>query len=515
MATTNRSQSSQQIPLDRLGGMKFYFGMGSSQKQFEEQGLEFFNKIDKNDARSKYHSKTGSHGQNIFFSGTTTWEELKKEITTYINMPLVLEAIDGFDGVLETIEMGGAFNKNRLKATSNPQGIFDFSLASQGLIRPVEYFSKELSEDLPNLFYSQYTINGKVLSGLVPPDLVYKIKGVNGNVYFYTHKKDGKDYDYLCQQRQVGVTEALFKSPNLKVKMFGEMEILAEYNKDVVFRSTNKKCYLMYDKKGGKANKVELYVIQGGSGGATAEGMLLKIMPVLLAAKTLEEAGIKTRIYAVRAYSDGRKYVFMSYPIKEYGEQLDWNKIALNVADPRIFRFKTWRAITGWLDNVYGNIGASANKGYGSTLTDSDEVRETFERYKNWSKEQQAQGKNNQKEVSRQLQLIGGISDPEYLQDLWNTDRDKAKELITDEFYRIMDTLDIQLSVMSTSANRITKRLQDKGYNIRYIKKYINELITSAYTIPTSGDYATDPASIQKIVEKQQQVFDAYFEWSS
>ncbi len=141
MATTNRSQSSQQIPLDRLGGMKFYFGMGSSQKQFEEQGLEFFNKIDKNDARSKYHSKTGSHGQNIFFGGTTTWEELKKEITTYINMPLVLEAIDGFDGVLETIEMGGAFNKNRLKATSNPQGIFDFSLASQGLIRPVEYFS--------------------------------------------------------------------------------------------------------------------------------------------------------------------------------------------------------------------------------------------------------------------------------------------------------------------------------------------------------------------------------------
>ena len=515
MATTTRKSSNFTIPQDRLGNKKFYFAQGSSPEQFLDQGKTFYERIPYGDSRRSQYDQTGKHGNRKFYGGTTTFEELNEEFKDFVNMPLLSDVIDDFDGVLENIDMGGSFNKDRLIATSNPQGIFDFSLASQGLIRPVEYYSEDLAKDHPQEFYAQYTLpNGKVLKGLIPPNLITRVDGgSNGYIFIYKRPKDNKEY--LCIQRQVGVTEALLDEPFLPTRMFGKMQILDSYNKKVVFRSTNKKCYLMYNTKGGKAKNVELYVVQGGLGDATEKGMLLKIMPVLLAAKTLEEAGIKTRIYAVRAYSKGNNFVFMTYPIKNYGERMDWNKIALNVADPRIFRWQMWRAVTGWLDEKHGNIGGGSS-GHGSTLTDIEDLSETFERYKNWAQSQRKEGKTNQKDVSRLLMLIGGISSPWSIAYEWDNDRAAAIKTITKEFYRIMDSIDIQLSPISVSAERIKKRRAKEGLtNIAGVKNYINKIITDAYTIPTTGQYATDIKNIRDILEKQQKVFDAYFEWSN
>ena len=509
----------QLLTTDSYGDQDFYFAQGNSPEQFLEEGKRFFDEIPTDDLRSEEYNQTGSVGNSRrrAFYLANTFEELKAKIDTFIDMPLIRSSIDAFDGILEKIEMGGAFDKSRLKATSNPQGIFDFSLASQGLIRPPEYYSEELAKDHPNLFYSQYTLDdGRVLSGLVPPNLVQKKEGVNGIVFYFPYEVGGKTYDYLCKQRQVGVTQALLENSSLKTKMFGDMQILEEYNPLVVFRSKNKKCYLLYDKKGGKANYVELFVVQGGLRDLSTEGMLLKVMPVLLAADTLQKAGVKTRIYAVRAYYDGSNNVFMTYPIKNYNEDLDWNKIALHTADPRIFRFQMWRAITGWLNKKYGNIGYDANKGYGYTMYDGPRLKETFERYKNWAEEQRGAGQSNQKEVSRLLMLISTIADPERLQEQWQNDRPEAIKTIEEEFYRIMDRIDIQLSVMNKSANRITQRKLEKGVSMANIKKYISkDLIAESFAIPTRGQNATKPQTIQSILEKQNKLFDAYFEWAN
>ena len=498
--------------LDRWGGKNFRFAIGSSPEQFLEEGKRYFEKI--TDGRGSEYAQSGPVDDPDFYQAQT-YEELKGQIDTFIDMPLVREAIDSFDGILEQIEMGGAFDKSRLKATSNPQGIFDFSLASQGLTRPAEYYSKELADEQPNLFYSQYTLDdGTILSGLVPPNLVQQKKGVNGIVFYYSHPKGGKPYEYLLTQRQVGVTEALLHNPDLQTKMFGEMQILVDYNPLVVFRSTNKKCYLLYDKKGGKANYVELYVIQGGYGGMSTEGMLLKVMPVLLAADVLQKAGIKTRIYAVRAYTADENFVFMTYPIKNYNENLDWNKVALNVADPRIFRFQMWRAITGWLDKGHGDIG-SGNEGHGSTMIESRYLDETFERYKNWAKEQRGAGQSNQKEVNRLLMIVSSIESPFELEEDWANDRPKALKTIEEEFYRIMDRIDIQLSPMSKSANRMAQRMLGKGKTMANVKSYISKLIAKSFAIPTTGQYKTDPITTQNVLEKQNALFEAYFEWAN
>ena len=129
---------------------------------------------------------------------------------------------------------------------------------------------------------------------------------------------------------------------------------------------------------------------------------------------------------------------------------------------------------------------------------------------------QRKEGKTNQKDVSRLLMLIGGISSPQSIAWEWDNDRATAIKTITEEFYRIMDSIDIQLSPISVSAERIKKRRAKEGLtNIAGVKNYINKIITDAYTIPTTGQYATDIKNIRDILEKQQKVFDAYFEWSN
>jgi hypothetical protein len=46
--------------------------------------------------------------------------------------------------------LGGKEEKIRLKATDKPLGVFDFSLASKGLYKVQEYYSKELAQEKPN-----------------------------------------------------------------------------------------------------------------------------------------------------------------------------------------------------------------------------------------------------------------------------------------------------------------------------------------------------------------------------
>ena len=164
-------------------------------------------------------SRDGFSVNDPSFYKAKTIQELRGNIDTFIDMPLVKNTIDSFDGVLEKIDMGGAFEKARLIATRNKQGIFDFGLASKGLYRPSEYYSQDLADRFPNEFES---FNEP--SGLVPPDFV-KNKKVDGKVYFWYSR--GNE-DFICQQRQYGVTRALDENPNLETEMFGDMLIPKE-----------------------------------------------------------------------------------------------------------------------------------------------------------------------------------------------------------------------------------------------------------------------------------------------
>ena len=475
--------------IDNFSSKSYYFGSFDSDEVFNKMGEELFKDITDADIRS-YFTKKNVDGQQSFF-GNASFEQLEGDIDTYIDMPLVNSTIDSFDGVLERIDMGGAFEKARLIATRNKQGIFDFGLASKGLIRPSEFYSDYMAKNYP----SEFETYGEP-SGIIPPDFVNNHKQSDGKVVFW-YLRDGEKIQ--VQQRQYGVTKALIENPELSTKLFGNMLILSKPNKHLRFASTYDKCYLMHKKEGGKAKSVDLYVIQGGLGRISEKGMLLKTMPVLLAAKILEEAGIRTRIYAARGYYSGDKSFFFTYPIKNYGEDLDWNKVALNVGDPRIFRWKTWKTIAGILKRDYPSVDWNDDNGgggHGRTLDSGDLLDETFERYKGYIGKRMLAGDSNKKAVDRSLMILGTVPNPAALED---ADEPTAQRMILDEFYRIMDAVDFQFNKTDKVADRVFKRELESGKSKREIKRYLNNTLKRVYSVPRAGQFAAPQQEQDKI----------------
>jgi hypothetical protein len=65
------------------------------------------------------------------------------------------------------INLAGSFKKDRIKVSSDERGIFDFSLASQGLYRPIEFYSEDFSKLGGEEFASRL-----LPKGIVPPEFV-------------------------------------------------------------------------------------------------------------------------------------------------------------------------------------------------------------------------------------------------------------------------------------------------------------------------------------------------------
>ena len=63
-----------------------------------------------------------------------------QETTTSRTSFQIMESL--LTSVQEMVNLGGLLEKDKIKITADKNGIFDFSLASQGLFRPVEYYSE-------------------------------------------------------------------------------------------------------------------------------------------------------------------------------------------------------------------------------------------------------------------------------------------------------------------------------------------------------------------------------------
>ena len=69
---------------------------------------------------------------------------LDKPIDTYSNAKVFKQFKQLYDECLLNFDFAGAFTKQKIEITDRQNAVFDFSLASQGLYRPVEYFSEDL-----------------------------------------------------------------------------------------------------------------------------------------------------------------------------------------------------------------------------------------------------------------------------------------------------------------------------------------------------------------------------------
>jgi hypothetical protein len=460
---------------DDFANKKYYFASFESKYDFENAGKSAYAKLKASSPKNKIINYWENAEIDPDFVGSSDKKELEEgNFIEYINRPALDTTLESFDELFSKIDMGGAFEKSRIIITEDKRGIFDFSLASKGLYRPQEYFSQELADDLPYEFPMFY-------SGLVPFDNVYIDKM---NQFWYTSKDNSKTYSLTKQQDGTRAIE--LKIPNARLK----------------FRTKTKKAYVMFQKKGGKAKFCDLYVGIGGLAGLTYEGMLAKVLPLLLVARYLETGGIKTRINAMRVYEDDDEIYCFTYPIKNFGEDLDFNWIAINTADPRWFRWNIWKYLAAISKERFN----TSTLGYGRTLYGGPELIETFNRFKNWKLEETEKGKFQDLGIDYNLMITGGLKSPT------NSISDQKTE-IEEEFFRILDVVDFQFNDAKKAAKRTYDRLDEKGYTNSSAKEQIIKSLSNAYSYPQKGSYATPSKRQDKISEDFNKAFDGTVEF--
>jgi len=424
----------------------------------------------------------------------------------YINKNNLDQTIDSFDAILGDIEMGGEIKKGKLKITDDKRGIFDFSLASKGLFRVVEFYSEELKNELPEEF-------PELPKGIADPNLVKK--NALGQ-FIYLSETNQKSY--FLKRRQKGTTEILERKPDalLKTTENGiEYTALTSYEGvKLEFKSSTKKTYLMFQKKGGKAKYVDLYCVVGGLKTLKPIGMLNRTLPVLLASKVLEENGIKTRIFGTRMYqriNDAgiiklSEYVNYAFKLKDYSEDLDFNWLAINVADTRFFRWNLWKYVSAMLQ-----LEGVDDRGWGNTVYGGNELNEVFGRYKNWYFSEIEAGREPDNLLDKNLMLSGGLSSPE---------NKIQEEDIKKEFFRILDVVDFQFNKPEKAVQKIYNRFQednpywDKNKLKDRVGDYVIKILSDAYSYPAKGQYATplkEQDELKAKFEDTLEAMDNYF----
>lgn len=390
------------------------------------------------------------------------------EYIEYMDQKALRAAMVGFDKTYASIDMGGAFEKQRLKFTENPRGIFDFSLASSGLYKVQEFFSEKLSIDSPLEFPNE-------LPGIVPPDFV--TKNQMGD-YWYKSQNDDK-YQMIKQDK--GQRAIDLDLPNAKYE----------------YRTNNKKVYIEFPRKGGKSRKVDLYVPISAAWGIEASGMLARVLPMMVAAKYFEGIGIRTRINAIRLYRTMGSVVGVSWGIKDYGDDLDFNQIAIQCSDPRFFRWNMWRFISAMIRKNNWNADYAGNPmDYGALMISSQN------RYKNWYKEQVDLGNLPDLGIHRNLMIFNSlVSTP----NRWkfnanNYQNDSVYQDVLDRFNEILDIVDCQFNKPIKFVNRIAKRFEEedkitnKDRLREMVRRYCVRVLERAFSYPKRGMYAADAA---------------------
>ena len=480
------------------------FKVFKDRADFIQQGKDAFDEtLDKiNERRITYSSK-------FEFNKLSRYEDEK----LYEDQSALKKFMKSFDEIVSKIDMGGVFKKSKLKITDDKRGVMDFGLVSKGLFRRQEYFSNELANDLPDEFSSaDYNFRP---SGIVPFEFIQE-ESIVDEKFFWYNATNGKRYQMTKQQE--GTRAIDLNLPDAKLK----------------FASTTKKAYVMYEKKGGKAKMIELFIpVNQGIKFAT-------VLPIFMAAKFFQLYGVMTRISVVRMYREGgpnREYVAWGYPIKDYGDEMDFNFMALNGVDERWWY--SIKAVVCAMNNK--RVIEEGVKNQGKNKIDMGSVRlysgsgglppnkaayvELISRWRNWYSDEIKAGRLQPLRTDKKL-LISGVDERFYGK------RDISFEDAIKVFFRIVDTVDFQFNKPEEACARIYKRQVTEELDKFYAKKAINEpnisirntmlknkrdtltsefklyvqnILFDTYDYPTGGQYEEPAESAKKLDEELEE----------
>lgn len=392
---------------------------------------------------------------------------LDNVLISFLNQGMLTQADDLYDKILSNIDLGGDLKQQRIIFTSQPIGIFSFAQASKGLIRSVEYYCP--SEDR-----------------IIPADSVFK-GDLNGKEYYFF--EGANDEEILVERRQEGTTAILKNCPFATAQLNYDSGMVLPYDKEgkiinfydkykLRYSSTTKKVYQIREKKGGGyAPYVDLYCPVGGNANWTTDTMLVQALPMILLSRVLERAGVRTRVFAttfMKVIGD-TNYMVTPVLVKEYGEPLDLNKLAIYTSDKRLFRYHLFNALLGWFVED-GDL--RSNHGRHRILSTA-EIYNIMPRVKNYYQYQMDKGAIPKTNIDKGLMIFGGtpinLSRPE--QDSLRYESTQQK--IINEFYRISDYVSLMMSKKPDSViKKIFEREEDRKISKQEVAQTLRNTIT-------------------------------------
>ena len=267
-----------------------------------------------------------------------------------------------------------------------------------------------------------------------------------------TRGKDGLLYYELqeggvavCELRQEGTTEMLLVNPNAKILSSPDGMIYTDpirFDKvSLKFATSTKKVYLKKSEiknltGGGNEKYVDIYVTPMANGGIDKENLIYSSLPSILLAQTLEKAGFKVRINKIIMNNASRNAFVYSYVIKDYGEPINYQRVAIDGSDPRIFRFEDFRRMGALAKGI---LDIDLGSGYGSSPNEniSDLIMND---YKHWLNKEIKRGSGKKIfNKNLNLHLMGTINKS-------NDSHDVQMQRVTTKFKEMLDKVAIEFS---------------------------------------------------------------------
>ena len=464
-------------------------------------------------------------------SWTKTIESVKEKANEKSEIALELEKIaDKFvSSARELINIGGSITKGKLKITDDKKGIFDFSLASLGLYRPLEFYSQGYADAIQSGERTNQFEFTKEPIGVIPSNNVIRRDGK------FIFKQQGLPA-LECEKRQKGTTAVFNNYADFCFLKEDKQGMVLPYkNQDpnkvfnggekakLKYASTNKKSYLMFEKQSDSAKYVDIFIPVNFTS-QDDEGKYVTILPHLLISLILEDFGIQTRILATRNGGLLRGSVSISMTIKNYDEPTKDKFIyCLNIMAEEGFTEKFFNALKVLIQNR-GQLQPDGkmfkmndNRTYFSTIAYPYKTltNNLFQRYKNWIKINKDKPFAKTKVINPNFQIFPNLELDGYRSmkraKLNNESIKKYFPIILYNVYYYIDLLAFELNSVAKMQQIIQTRFdEDKVFQSCFeipdvgkernelIKNYIIDLLSAKYEIVDEYAYQDDEEEIQK-----------------
>jgi hypothetical protein len=491
--------------------------------QFEslEDAFNKKNKIEQKTNKKDYEIEALKNVKNAEYDNYKTFTDFletpRKEFQEIKDVSKVL-----IENIKTLINLGGLFANDKIIVTEDTRGVFDFGLASLGLFRPIEFYSKNLHDEIVSGNVKNPNGNLDLEIGVVNPDMVYK--KVAGKITIYEFKYLGKNYE--CERRQRGTTKVFNTFSNecfLKSNTDGVVITYYLKDKDKVYNgsgnaklkyaSSNKKSYLIYNKKDDSAKNVDIfmpvnYVL-------TETGKAISLLPAFLISASLEEFGIQTRINAIRLGSDNNTQITVSIPVKNYDESSkeSFNRVfALLGLQSSAYDFFGFHKIITENEGIQANPTKTLSTGFDYfPYTEQVYMDEMMQRYKNWAEANKDKPFFNSKVINPNFQFaLASENLSEGFKLDYPTILDNLHQIFY-QFYYYIDSLAVEMINMREFIKSIYKRFtedetfrklyevpSDKKEILDVIRAYAITILVNKYKIVTGGKYYDSNEQIKK-----------------